>query len=132
MAVAQGEADATFMVAPALLPHVKSGKVRLLAVSSAQPAESLKDLPTVASAGLKNVDSLAWNGVFVAAGTPDSVVQKINADVNAMLADPAVKAALDAQGLTPAGGSAADFRQRVESDAKRWGAVITRLALKLD
>ena len=132
MAVAQGEADATFMVAPALMAQVRGGKVRLLAVSSTQHPESLKDLPTTASAGLKNVESLAWNGLFVPAGTPEAVVQKINADVNAVLSEPAVKAALDQQGLTPVGGSAAAFRAVVESDSARWGAVIRRLGLKLD
>lgn len=132
MAVAQGEADAAFMVAPALMAQVRGGKVRLLAVSSAQHPESLKELPTMASAGLKNVESLAWNGLFVPTGTPEAVVQKINADVNAVLAEPAVKAALDQQGLTPVGGSAAAFRAVVESDSARWGAVIRRLGLKLD
>ena len=132
LAVAQGEADATFMVAPALMAHVRNHKVRLLAVSSSQHPESLKDLPTLTGAGLKNVESLAWNGLFAPAGTPEAVVQKINADVNATLADPAVKAALDAQGLTPVGGSAAQFRQVVDTDSQRWGALIRRLGLRLD
>lgn len=131
MAVAQGEADATFMVAPALLPHVKAGKVRLLAVSSAQPVDTMKDMPTLAAAGYK-VESMAWNGLFVPAGTPDAVVQKVNADVNAVLADPAVKAALDTQGLTPVGGSAADFKRLVEAEQKRWAPIIERIGVKLD
>lgn len=132
MAVAQGEVDATFMVAPALLAHVRNQKVRLLAVSSTTPPDSLKELPTTVGAGLKNVESMAWNGLFAPAGTPEAVVQKINADVNAVLADPAVKAQLDSQGLTPAGGSAADFRRHVEAEHRRWGPVIQRLGLKLD
>jgi tripartite-type tricarboxylate transporter receptor subunit TctC len=132
MAVAQGAADATFMVAPALLAHVRNNKVRMLAVSSSQRPDSLKELPTLAEAGYPTVESLAWNGLFVPAGTPDAVVAKINADVNAALQDPALKAALDAQGLTPVGGSAADFRRTVEADMKRWGAIITRIGLKID
>ncbi len=132
MAVAQGEADATFMVAPALLAHVRSGKVRLLAVSSSQRPDSLKDLPTLAEAGAKGVESLAWNGLFAPAGTPDSVLQRINADVNAALQDAGIKAAMDAQGLTVVGGSVADFKRVVEADTQRWGAIITRLGLKLD
>jgi tripartite-type tricarboxylate transporter receptor subunit TctC len=132
MAVAQGEADATFMVAPALLPHVRNNKVRLLAVSSAQRPDSLKELPTLAESGYKNVESLAWNGLFITAGTPDAVVQKINADANAVLQDPAVRQALDAQGLTIVGGSATDFQRAIEADVKRWGPVITRLGVKLD
>ena len=132
MAVAQGEADATFMVAPALLPHVRNNKVRLLAVSSAQRPDSLKELPTLADAGWREVESLAWNGYFVPAGTPDAVVQKINADANAVLQDAAVRQALDAQGLTVVGGSAADFKRAIDADIKRWGPVITKIGLKLD
>jgi tripartite-type tricarboxylate transporter receptor subunit TctC len=132
MAVAQGEADATFMVAPALLPHVRNSKVRMLAVSSSQRPESLKELPTLAAAGYPNVESLAWNGLFASPGTPDAVVSRINADVNEALKDAAVRSALDAQGLTVVGGSAADFKRVIDDEVKRWGPVITRLGLKLD
>lgn len=132
MAVAQGEADATFMVAPALLPHVRNNKVRMLAISSAQRPDSLKDLPTLAASGYPNVESLAWNGLFASPGTPDAVVARVNADVNEMLKDPAVKSLLDAQGLTAVGGSAADFKRAIDGDVKRWGPVITRLGIKLD
>ena len=132
MAVAQGEADATFMVAPALLPHVRNNKVRMLAVSSAQRPDSLKDLPTLAAAGYPNVESLAWNGLFASPGTPDAVIARVNADVNDMLKDPAVKTLLDAQGLTAVGGSAADFKRVIDGDVKRWGPVIGRLGIKLD
>jgi tripartite-type tricarboxylate transporter receptor subunit TctC len=132
MAVAQGEADATFMVAPALLPHVKNNKVRLLAVSSAQRPESLKDLPTLAAAGYPNVESLAWNGLFASPGTPEAVVSRISADVNEALRDAAVRGALETQGLTVVGGTAADFKRVIDGDVKRWGPVIERLGVKLD
>ncbi len=132
LAVAQGEADATFMVAPALLPHERNGKVRLLAVSSAQRPDALKSMPTLADAGLPKVESLAWNGLFAPAGTPEAVVAKVAADVNAVLQDAQVRAALDAQGLTVVGGSAADFRRVVDADTQRWGPLITQLGLKLD
>ena len=132
MAVAQGEADATFMVAPALLPHVRSGKVRLLAVSSAQRPESLKELPTLVESGFRNVESLAWNGLVAPAGTPEAAVQRVNADVNALLQEPAVRQVMESQGLTIVGGSAAEFRRAIDADVRRWGPVITRLGVKLD
>jgi tripartite-type tricarboxylate transporter receptor subunit TctC len=119
-------------VAPALLPHVRSGKVRLIAVSSAQPVEPMKELPTLASAGFPAVESMAWNGLFAPAATPAAVIAKINADVNAVLAEPAVRAALDSQGLTPVGGSAADFRHLVEAEQKRWGPIIRKIGVTLD
>jgi tripartite-type tricarboxylate transporter receptor subunit TctC len=114
------------------LPHVRNNKVRLLAVSSVQRPDSLKELPTLASAGFPNVESLAWNGYFMPAGTPEAVIQKVNADANAVLQDPAVRQALDAQGLTVVGGSAADFQRAIDADVKRWGPVINRIGLKLD
>lgn len=132
MAVAQGEADATFMVAPALLAHVRNNKVRMLAISSSQRPDSLKDLPTLASAGYPNVESMAWNGLFASPGTPEAVVARVNADVNELLKDAAVKTLLDAQGLTAVGGSAADFKRTIDGEAKRWGPVITKLGIKLD
>jgi tripartite-type tricarboxylate transporter receptor subunit TctC len=132
MAVAQGEADATFMVAPALLPHVKNNKVRLLAVSSRERPDSLKEVPTLAASGYPNVESLAWNGLFASPGTPDAVVTRINADVNEVLKDAAVKSALDTQGLTVVGGSASDFKRAINGDVKRWGPVIEKLGVKLD
>ena len=132
MAVAQGEAHATFMVAPALLPHVQSGKVRLLAVSSAKRVDSLKDVPTLAESGFPKVEALAWNGLLGPASMPDAVVARINADVNALLASDDVKGALAKQGMTVVGGSAADFKRVIDGDVARWGPVIRRLGLSLD
>ena len=133
MAVAQGEAHATFMVAPALLPHVQSGKVRLLAVSSRQRLDgNLKDLPTLAEAGFPAVEALAWNGLLGPASMPDAVAAKINADVNALLASDEVKSALARQGMTVVGGSPADFKRVIDGDVARWGPVIRRLGVTLD
>jgi len=135
MALAQGEADASFMTAPALLAHVKSGKVRLLATSAARRndgPDNLKDLPTLAESGYPQVESMAWNGLFTAAGTPAAVVARINADVNAALHDPAVKALFDAQGLSAVGGTADDFKRLLDADAKRWGAIIRKAGITLD
>ncbi|WP_157267502.1 Bug family tripartite tricarboxylate transporter substrate binding protein [Azohydromonas aeria] len=132
MSVAQGETDATLMVAPALLPHVRAGRVRLLAVTSRQRLEGLRDVPTLAEAGFPGVNALAWNGLFTAAGTPEDVVRRINADVNAVLQDAGVRVALEQQGLTPVGGSAAVFRELVAAETQRWGTIIRRIGLRLE
>ena len=133
MAVAQGTADATFMTAPALLPHVQSGKVRLLAVSASARPDSLKSLPSLAEGGLPKVESLAWNGLVGPASLADAAVARINADVNDLLAhDAALRDAMAKNGLTIVGGSAADFRRFIDADVARWGPVITRLGVKLN
>ena len=132
-AVAQGTADATFMVAPALLPHVQSGKVRMLAVSASAKPDSLKDLPSLAEAGYPKVESLAWNGLVGPASMPDSTVARINADVNDLLAkDGPLREAMAKSGLSIVGGSAAEFRRFIDADVARWGPVITRLGVKLN
>ncbi len=132
LALAQGEADASFMTAPALLPHVRSGKVRMLATSAAQRPDSLKDLPTLAESGFPAVESLAWNGLFTAAGTPEPVVARIAADVTAALREPALRTALDAQGLTAVGGTPEEFRRVLAAESRRWGAIIQRIGLRLE
>ena len=133
MAVAQGTADATFMVAPALLPHVQSGKVRMLAVSANTRPDSLKALPSLAEAGYPKVESLAWNGLVGPASMPDSTVARINADVNELLAkDAPLRDAMAKSGLTIVGGSAAEFRRFIDADVARWGPVITKLGVKLN
>jgi tripartite-type tricarboxylate transporter receptor subunit TctC len=132
LAVAQGTADATFMVAPALLAHVANQKVRLLAVSSPQRPQGMSELATLAEAGYPKVESLAWNGLVGPASMPDAVVAKINADANDALKDPAVRDAMAKSGLTPVGGSADEFKRAIDTDAARWGPVITRLGVKLN
>lgn len=132
LSVAGGETDALVAAAPALLPLMRSGKLRLLAVTGRERMPGLKDLPTLVESGLTNVEAMIWNGLFVASATPEAVVDRINADVNAVLAEPAVRAALDEQGLAAAGGSVAAFRQQVAGDTRRWGALIQRLGLQLD
>lgn len=130
--LAAGDTQALMAVAPALLPLVQAGKVRFLAVTSAQRIASLKELPTVAESGLANYEALAWNGLFAPAGTPAEVVQRINADVNALLKDPAVMESFQKQGLIPGGGSAAQFRGYIEAESAKWGAIIRQAGISID
>lgn len=132
LSVAQGEAQMTFMVAPAMLPHVRNGKARLLAVTSAQRPESLKELPTMADAGFANVEALAWNGLVGPASLPEAVAQRVAADVSDLLKDAAVRQVLDNAGLTAVGGTPEAFKRFVEADVRRWGPVITRLGVRLE
>jgi tripartite-type tricarboxylate transporter receptor subunit TctC len=130
--LAAGDTQALLTVAPALLPLIQGGRVKLLAVSSAQRMESMKSLPTFAESGYPDFEALAWNGLFAPAGTPAGVVERINADVNAALKDPVVRESFDKQGLLVGGGSPADFRGFIDSEARKWGAIIKRVGITLD
>lgn len=130
--LAAGDTQALMAVAPALLPLVQAGKVKFLAVTSAQRIDSLKQLPTVAESGHAGFEALAWNGLFAPAGTPEAVVQRINADVNALLKDPAVVESFHKQGLIAGGGSAAQFKGYIESESAKWGAIIRRANISID
>ncbi len=132
MAVAQGTVDATWMVAPALLPHVHSGKIRLLAVSADSKPAGLQNLPAMGEAGYPAVKALAWNGLVGPVSMSDAAVARINADVNELLKDAAVRDAMARSGLTVVGGSAEAFRQFIADDVARWGPVITKLGVKLN
>jgi len=130
--LAAGDTQMLFAVAPALLPLVQGGKLKFLAATSLKRAESLSDVPTVAEGGLPGFEALAWNGLFTRAGTPQAVVDRINADVNAALSDPAVRAAFVKQGLIVGGGTAAEFKAFIDADSKKWGAIIEKAGIKLD
>lgn len=130
--LAAGETQALFTVAPALMPLVQGGRVKLLAVTSAQRIESMKEVPTVAESGYPGFEALAWNGLFAPAGTPAGVIARINADVNAVLKDPAVREALLKQGLIVGSGTPAEFKRFIDEEGKRWGAVIRKLGITIE
>ena len=130
--LAGGDTQMLFAVAPALLPLVTGGRIKFLAATSLQRSESLKEVPTVAEQGFPGFEALAWNGLFTAAGTPAAIVERINADVNAALNDPAVRASFVKQGLIVGGGSAAEFKAFIDRDSKKWGAIIEKVGIKID
>jgi tripartite-type tricarboxylate transporter receptor subunit TctC len=132
LSIAAGDTQALFTVAPALLPLIESKRVKLIAVTSLQRDELMKDLPTVAESGYPGFEALAWNGLFTAAATPPEVVARINADVNALLKDPEVRDRLNRQGLAPGGGSAAEFKAFIGKETGKWGEIIKTVGIKTD
>ncbi|WP_369685554.1 Bug family tripartite tricarboxylate transporter substrate binding protein [Pseudacidovorax intermedius] len=132
ISLASGETQALFTVAPALLPLVASGRIRLLVVTSAKRMEGMEQLPTVAESGYPGFEALAWNGLFSAAGTPAAVVAKVNADVNATLKEPEVQAAFAKQGLVPGGGTPQALASFMAQERSKWGAIIQKTGIRLD
>ena len=132
LSTANGDTQLLFAVASGIAPHVQSGKIRQIAVTSAGRFDSLKELPSIAESGVKGFEAVAWNGLFGPSSLPADVVAKINADVNAVLADADVKDRLVKAGMAPGGGSVAAFKTMLDADMKKWGAIIKRLNIQLD
>ncbi|NDY92469.1 Bug family tripartite tricarboxylate transporter substrate binding protein [Ideonella livida] len=130
--LAAGETQMLITVEPPLMPLIQGGRVRLLATTGAKRMESLPQLPTLAESGLPGFEALAWNGLFVPAGTPAAVVERVNADVNAVLQQPAVREALAKQGLVVGGGTPAAFRGFIQDESRKWGAVIRKVGITID
>ncbi len=130
--LAAGETQALFSVAPALIPLIQGQRVKLLAVTSAKRVDTMPDLPTVAESGYPGFEALAWNGLFAPAGTPAATIEKINADVNAVLKDPAVRDAFARQGLIVGGGSSAEFKDFIDKESRTWGAIIKKNGITID
>jgi tripartite-type tricarboxylate transporter receptor subunit TctC len=86
----------------------------------------------VAESGFAGFDALAWNGLFAPTGTPLDVINRINADVNTGMNDAAFKQNMAKQGLIIGGGTAARFKAFIDSESRKWGAIITKADIKLD
>ncbi|MGN6581516.1 MAG: Bug family tripartite tricarboxylate transporter substrate binding protein [Bordetella sp.] len=115
-------------VSPAM-PLIKSGKVRAIAITSANRDAALPDVPTVAESGYPDYNSGSWAGVAVPKGTPSAVISRLNQAVLAALADPQVKQALQSQSFTAIGGTPEQLTHRVRRESDRYGPLIEKLGL---
>jgi tripartite-type tricarboxylate transporter receptor subunit TctC len=131
-ATVQGETQMIFAVMQPLQAQIQAGRLRALAVTTATRFPLLPDLPTIAEAGFPGFEALAWNGVLVAAGTPKSIVQRLNTEINAILKDATVKSALNAQGFELIGGAPEDFANLIKSESDKWAPVIRKTGARID
>ena len=113
-------------------PHVKGGRLRGLAVTSAKRVPAFSDLPTISEAGVPGFDVQAWAGVLVPAGVPKPSVQRLNAEINKALATPAVAEKLPDLGLIVVGSTPEQFAAHIKKEAVRWAEVVKRSGAKLD
>jgi len=109
---------------PSAIGHVKAGKLRPLAVTTAQRSPALPDVPTVAEAGVPGYEATSWFGLLAPAKTPAPVVAKLNAAILKALADPDVKNKLLEQGAEPAGETPAQFAAFIASETVKWGKIV--------
>ena len=119
-----GQYPVLFTSIPSAFAQLKAGTIKALAVTSSKRSAILPDVPTIAERGYKGFDVTVWYGLLAPAGTPEAVVQKLNTEVNKILASDEVKKAMNAQGAEPLGGTSAEFAETIARDYKKWGPVV--------
>lgn len=132
MAILQGDVQFACVPAVAVLPQVKAGKLRPLAVSTAKRSVLTPEIPTMKEAGLPEIENLAWMALMAPATTPNDIVQRMNQEINAVLAMPDVKEKLHAQFMEPIGGSTQDLASFMQQELRVMTPVIKRTGIKVD
>ncbi|MBR0682446.1 tripartite tricarboxylate transporter substrate binding protein [Roseomonas eburnea] len=131
-ALLQNEVQLGFADLPILLPHIRAGALRALAVGTQQRLAWIPDVPTMAEVGLPGVDANNWHGFAAPARTPEPVLDKLHAALAGALNDPAIRRALHDQGAIPGGDSRAEFGAFLRSELDKWGEVIRRGNIRAD
>ncbi len=119
-----GQISMMFDTIPAIQPHIRSGRVRALAIGGATRSPVMPELPTVAETGLAGFDAGSWVGLLVRSGTAATEVAKLNKDIVALTKRPEVKKRFVELGLEPVGSTPAEFDAFIASETRRWGALI--------
>lgn len=112
------------------LPYIKSGKLRALAVTSAQRSQALPDVPTVAESGFPGFEVVAWFGLLAPAGTPDAAVEKINEQIHLALKQPDVKNRLTKFGFVAQPSTPAQFGEFLRADVAKWAKILSDAGVK--
>jgi|RhiMethySRZTD1v2_1073278.scaffolds.fasta_scaffold41266_2 tripartite-type tricarboxylate transporter receptor subunit TctC len=132
MSVVQGETQFAVISPLASLPHIQSGALRAIAAGSLTRDSQFPELPTVAEAGYPDVEAIQWVGLLTTAGTPKDIVDRLNAEVNRALRDPEMIAKLALQGVSPAGGTPAEFQKVIAGEIRRWTEVARSANIKAE
>ena len=130
-----GNVDLMFDNLPSALPHIKSGRLKALAVTSAARSGALPEVPTIEEVGgplLKGYDASSWFGLLAPAGTPADVVARVQQETAKALATPAIKERLLAQGAIPSGMTPAEFVRFIDAETKKWAKVVKVSGAKVD
>jgi tripartite-type tricarboxylate transporter receptor subunit TctC len=127
-----GNVQLMFESTNSIAPHVKSGRVRALAVTGLRRAASLPDVPTMIEAGVPGYEVTAWTGVIAPAHLPRPVLDKLNAAVNAAIVEPTVKERLAQMGSEGGGGSPEEYAELIRRDSAKWAEVIKRSGARID
>ena len=117
---------------PPMLPHVKAGKLRALAVTTSKRYSGLPDVPTIAESGLAGFETVAWFGLFAPAGTPRDIVQRLNREVNAIISRPEMRERLLGIGMEPTPGTPEEYGARQAADIAKWKKVVAESGARID
>jgi tripartite-type tricarboxylate transporter receptor subunit TctC len=131
-ALVGGESVVGFTTTPSCITQLKAGRLRGLAVSTAERSPFLPDLPTVAEAGVPGYETSAWYALVMPTGTPKEVIVRVNAETAKVLALPDVKARLDATGMVPQTSSPEELRRKIRAEIAKWAKVVNALGLTAD
>jgi tripartite-type tricarboxylate transporter receptor subunit TctC len=113
-------------------PHVKTARLRGLAVTSGRRVAAFAELPTIAESGVPGFDVSAWAGAIVPAGVPKSVIARLNAELNKALATATVREKLPEMGLEIVGGTPEQYAAHIKSESVKWADVVKRAGAKVD
>ncbi|MEI7672120.1 MAG: tripartite tricarboxylate transporter substrate-binding protein, partial [Deltaproteobacteria bacterium] len=127
-----GQIQVMFATALSVQQHIQSGKVRPLAVTTAKRSPAFPDLPTIAEAGVPGFEATTWHGIFVPAGTPAAIVNRLNAEINNALQLPDVRKLLGTMGADISGGTPQELADHVQREIAKWAKVINNAGIKLN
>ncbi len=127
-----GQVDITFGTAPPFIPHIHSGKLRVLATTGKARLPSLPDVPTTAEAGLPKLDATSWFAIYAPAKTPKPVVDKLSAEIAKVLATPAFQKKAEEQGATADYQTPAQLDAKVKKESEDWAAVVKAAKIEAD
>jgi len=132
VALLSGEVGMIFGEPASMIGFLKSGKLRALAVTSAKRALALPELPTMMEAGVKDYDVTSWNGILAPAGTSREIVGRLNAELNKIMATPAMRDRMIGLGYEPVGGPAEKFGEFIRSELAKWAPVVKAANVRVD
>lgn len=127
-----GQIDTVFANLPAIVPQVKSGKLKAIAVTTAQRAAALPDVPTISESGVPGYDLSSWFGILAPAKTPDAVADRLNVEVTRIFADPQTRARLAELGAEPAARNTAEAKKFFHDEIDKWATVVKASGAKAD
>ena len=127
-----GEVQMLFAGVASLMPHVKSSRLRALAVTGLARSKAVPELPTMAEAGLPGAEFDGWYGLLTPAGTPRETIARINADFNAVLAAPEVQERLLASGFEPLGGTPQKFSDYLRAETRKWTKLVRDAGIRVE